>query len=214
MHSGNTDVSATAAFVGVKLLFRYRFSLREIAEILTDEAEPLSLRGLQSWATGQYLRVEPSLRVEGHRNSAWGIGDVMKFCMCKKLIRGFGSTSLPAAGINSFLTCWQGDDFFKGIGFAEKMTGTVLLVPDADTPAELTAYFFPAEKESRYTAAVKILALEGKSFCTLRMADVACEVLARLNAWLDGKPYVPHRMTHKGFAEAMKTIREVTRGPR
>jgi hypothetical protein len=182
------------------LLNKFVFSLPQIAQIITDDEEPISGFGARKWVNGEVLRLRPSSKFPGYRKPQFGHRDVCTFLLAKKLIRGFSGVSIPAKGIQVLLDAWTDTKFLPGIGYEERMKGRLILVPDRQDPANLQV-FFHRDLDAKFIAAVDVLSKAGITFVTVCLRDIVDEVFERIFCWANDQKFSDQR---KGRVEAMK----------
>jgi hypothetical protein len=199
--TANETLAARLMLIGQALLFKFPFTLHDFAEILSDDAETVSFPTVRSW-TNKTLRLKPTLQIRGFSRPTWGFNDLIKFAICKQLLRGIGCGKLPAAGIQEFVEQYEQPEFFKGISFAERVDGSIVLAPDRDAPEHLRAFFFQAGSKN-FRVAVEGLLKGGVTFTVLNLRDVLDEVMVRLFCWLRGEKY--HRPTKKEMVTALRS---------
>ena len=167
-------------------------SLAECAAVL----EPISLRTLQSWASGQTLRIKPS-RGRGR----YGLWSLLQFSIAALLLK----TGLPAKGIQVFIDRFADADFLPET-FAQKMKGRFIVSESPSDREHVDLYFF--SDEEKFWVAVKTLADQTPlRFTTLHLDTILHEVLSRIAAWQQRREYVAQ--SHgDGIAKALNSLRE------
>lgn len=196
------------------LLNKFVFSVRQIAEIITDNEEPITETGARKWTNGELLSIRPEMKVPGYTKPQFGHRDVCTFLLAKKLIRGFSGVPIPAKGIQVLLDAWTDSKFLPGIDYTERMRGRLILVPDRKEPANLQIFYFRGVDE-KYMAACETLNKSGVRFVAVCLSDIVDEVFERILCWSnDEKFHVQsndERMAGwlKAFKSAGHMIREV-----
>jgi hypothetical protein len=172
----------------IKSYLRNHWPLSEIAAILDDSEKPIKFRTLQSWTTGQVLRIKPSLSVPGQRRKRYGLSSLLDFLIAKRLLQIAG---LPAKAVQNFIDHYGRPDFLEGQDFKTKMEGRFILIQDGDKDAQIL--FFSAEKEERFFAAVQVLASADNAlkWTTLSVRSLLDEALERLDCWNRRVEYKP-----------------------
>jgi hypothetical protein len=205
------EVGALAGVVGPRMLYRFPFSLKMVAAIIGDKREPVSLRTVRSWTTGELLTIKPTLRVEGQRRLAYGFQDLVKFLLAKRLLRG--PSPLPSVGVQVFLDHWQKPEFLKGISFHSRMKGTFVLYVSPDDADHLGIDFL-AEGNPGLPAAMNAAVEKSPDgrICVLSMDGILTELLRRLFYWLEGTPFPDPKLTTKAeWLETFKIAGDVKR---
>jgi hypothetical protein len=196
------------------LLNKFVFSVRQIAEIITDNEEPITETGARKWTNGELLSIRPGMKVPGYKKPQFGHRDVCTFLLAKKLIRGFSGVPIPAKGIQVLLDAWTDTKFLPGIDYAERMRGRLILVPDRKDPANLQVFYF-RDIDQNSLAAAETLNKSGVKFVAVCLSDIVDEVFERILCWAnDEKFHVQsndERMAQwlKVFKSAGHLVREV-----
>ncbi len=165
---------------------RNHWPLSEIAAILDDSREPITFRTLQSWVTGQVLRIKPSLVVPGQKRKRYGIASLLNFIIAKRLLQVSG---LPAPAVQSFIDRYGDEEFMKGFGYTEKMEGYFLVIQDG--PKDAKFLFFKDEEKFFSAVRIFISAPNAPKWTTLRLHDLLDEALERLDCWSRRVEYRP-----------------------
>jgi hypothetical protein len=203
------------AGIGDRMLWRFPFSLKMAASILTDKLEPVSVRTIRSWTTGELLTIKPTRRIEGQKRLAFGFHDLWKFLIAKQLLRG--PSPLPSVGVQVFIDHWQKPEFLKGIPFEARMQGTFLLYQDPDDSGQLEIHFLAQERSNLSAAIEQAIGKGGKQFRILEMESIFQELLLRLYFWLESEPFPISKlqwskpMTAEEFLEIGKIISDLRR---
>jgi hypothetical protein len=160
--------------------------------------EPISQRALQSWVSGQTLRIRPSC---GPRR--FGLLSQFKFGIAIRLLKA----KLPTKAIQTFLDYFADADFIPTVNFAEKMQGRFILTEDPTSPDHLRMFFYPEQDAERFWIAIKVLTESPIRFITIRPDDVLREVQGRIAAWSERREYSAQTASEKAKA-ALDAIRE------
>jgi len=196
------------------LLDKFVFSSRQVAQIITDDEEPITELGLRKWQNGEVLRLRPSTKFDGYKRPAFGHRDVCTFLLAKKLIRGFSGVSLPAKGIQVLLDAWTDTKFLPDIDYQERMRGYLILVPDRQDPANLQVFFF-RDFDEKLMGAAEALNKSGTTFVTVRLSDIVDEVFERILCWSNDEKFISPSSEErreqwlKAFKSAGHLVREV-----
>jgi hypothetical protein len=178
-------------------LERY-FSLAEVAAILDGK---IPFRTLQSYVSGQTLRVKPSYGRGRRRCEKYGLLPITKFVAGSHSLKA----GLPSQGIQTFLDRFADSDFLPQT-FAEKMSGRFLLCEDPSDRDHLQIWFF--KDEEKFWSAVQILADKTPlRFVTIHFGSILAEVISRIQAWDERRQYVVKSVGDE-YAKALATIRE------
>jgi len=165
---------------------RSHWPLSEIAAILDDAREPTTFRSLQSWVTGQVLRIKPSLVVPGQKRKRYGLSNLLDFLIAKQLLHVAG---FPAHAVQVFIDHFRERDFLNNVTFPDKMDGYFILLQDG--PKDAKSLFF--NDEQRFYTGVLILARASNipKWTTLHLRGLFLEALARLDCWNRRVEYRP-----------------------
>jgi hypothetical protein len=174
------------------------FSLLESGAIWEGK---ITFRTLQSWVTGQTLRIKPSRGRGKRRGGKYGLMSQLKFGAAAHLLK----TGLPTVGVQTFLDRFADSDFLPQT-FAEKMSGRFLLCEDPSNRADLQIWFF--QDEEKFWTAVQILIDKTPlRFATMHFGSILTEVVSRIKAWDERRQYVA-KSAGGEYAKALATIRE------
>jgi hypothetical protein len=155
---------------------RSHWALSEIAAILHDSKRPTTFRTLQSWTTGQVLRIQPSLSIPGQRRRRYGLANLLEFVIAKRLLQIAG---MPGPIVQHFLSNYGKESFVGGASFAEKMKGYFILAQTG--PEEGEVFFFP-DQAKFYLACKALIGVDFK-WTTINLDAVLNEALERLDCW-------------------------------
>jgi hypothetical protein len=134
------------AYVAAQLMTRFRFSLREIGEIVSDNAQPVSYSTIRSWSTGKTLSIKPIMEARGFARSCWGLLDLQNFCLAKRMLR---HSWLSAREVNLFVTRWASADFIPGVTFQQKMSGNFILAAGQEDSSKSEVFFYPKDSPQK-----------------------------------------------------------------
>lgn len=163
--------------------------------------EPIAYRTLQSWTSGQTLKIKAS----GARHR-YGLLSQLQFGLASRLLK----TGLPKRGIQVFLDKLLDPDFFTAgpaYSLAEKMAGRFIFYEDPEDADHVVALFF--KDEEKFWLAVKLLTEQTPPhFVTIDLGDVWREVLDRIMAWNQRREY-DTRKHGEQIKKALLEIREL-----
>jgi hypothetical protein len=197
---------------GIGLLRKFVFPLRQIAEIITDDTEPITYLSLRKWVDGQVLRLRPRTKFPGYKKPQFGHYDVFTFLLAKQLLRGRAGVPIPTAGVQTFLDRWADKKFLPGVSFEEKMKGRLILVPDREDASNLKVLFY-RDLDEKFIAAAGELSKAGITFVTVCLQDVLKELDERICAWANDEKftYPSNEERRKRFLESMRSARHLVR---
>ena len=142
--------------------------------------EPISHRALQSWVSGQTLKIRPSC---GPRR--FGLLSQFKFGIAIRLLRA----KLPTKAIQIFLDHLADADFIPPVNFGEKMQGRFILTEDPTGPDHLRIFFYAEQDSEGFWIAIKVLTESPIRFTTIKLDEVLREALDRIAAWNERREY-------------------------
>ena len=197
-------------YVALQIMLKCtRLNKTQIAEILSDQNEPVSPRTVHAWTTGQTLSIAPTLKVEGQSRKEYGFDDLLSFLLAKILLRGFGSIPIPAKGVQTFIANWQNPEFLRGIDFAAKISGSILLTPSAEDAQELEVLFFA--DTGRLRVSVTAFVTARRPYFVIRLGPVIDELIHRLYRWVEGQPFEKKRLTAPEMNAAIRSAAHIKR---
>lgn len=158
---------------------RSHWPLTEIAAILHDPKQPVTLRTLQSWVTGQVLRIQPSVTVPGQKRKRYGMASLINFLVAKHLL----NCGVHTRVVQTFIDHYHEPDFLPCVpSFAERINGYFIFIQDGEKDAKI--YFY--KDEDAFLAAVRIFMAEGGNvpkWTTLHLSGLIKEALERIDCW-------------------------------
>jgi hypothetical protein len=158
---------------------RSHWPLTEIAAILHDPKQPVTLRTLQSWVTGQVLRIEPSVTVPGQKRKRYGMASLINFLIAKQLLHCGFHTRV----VQMFIDHYQDADFLTGVpSFKDKVEGYFIFIQDGEKDAKI--YFYA--DENAFLTALRVLFAEGGSvpkWTSLHLGGLLKEAMERIDCW-------------------------------
>ncbi|MCU1302368.1 MAG: hypothetical protein JWQ87_2652 [Candidatus Sulfotelmatobacter sp.] len=158
--------------------------------------ERVPFRTLQSWTSGQTLRIKPS-----RGRGKYGVLSQIQFGLASVLLKA----GLPSKGVQVFLDNFAASSFLPN-SFAERMKGRFIVCEDPNDHEHVIVHFFK-EDGGKFWLAVKLLIEQTPlRFATIHLDSMLCEVLGRITAWNDRREYVS-----QGSGEQIKkALREIS----